>query len=256
MTRVHGDKPPSLNPGIRRKIALALSGHRMINTNDRILVGLSGGKDSMLLLSALDELRRTSPLEFDLAAVTVDITGGDGDFETLSAFCRNLLIPHEFIHYPVLDIIRDRNERSPCSLCSNLRNGILLGYASDKGYDAVALGHNLDDAVETVLLNLFLAGRFKCFLPRSWRSRKKIWVIRPLVYVSEDAISGEISRLGLSVTGWKCPYDENTKREEIKKLLASLEPRFPALKSQILHALLHLKRNDVWGVEDEDPHKS
>ncbi len=223
----------------------------MIQKGDRILVGLSGGKDSLLLLSALAELQQKSPLEFGLAAATIDITGHGSGFQKLSEHCATFGIPHEILGYPILDIIRDREERSPCSLCANLRNGILFGQAAEKGYSSVALGHNLDDAVETVLLNLFLAGRFKCFSPRSWRSRKKIWAIRPLVYLSEDAISQEALRLGLPVTGKKCPYDGNTRRQEMKDLLDFLEPRFPSLKSQILHALLHVKKNDVWGLEEE-----
>ncbi|MGC9372972.1 MAG: tRNA 2-thiocytidine biosynthesis TtcA family protein [Thermovirgaceae bacterium] len=242
---------PPVSPGIRRKIAKALAAHGMIQKRERILVGLSGGKDSLLLVSALGELQRTGPLEFDLAALTIDITGHRSGFEKLSEYCTSSGIPHEILAYPILDIIRDREERSPCSLCANLRNGILFGHAAEKGYSSVALGHNLDDAVETVLMNLFLAGRFKCFSPRSWRSRKKIWAIRPLVYLSEDAISQEARRLSLPVTEKKCPYDGNTRRQEMKNLLDFLEPRFPSLKSQILHALLHVKKSDIWGLEEE-----
>lgn len=241
----------TLSPGIRRKIAKALSAHGMIQKGDRILVGLSGGKDSLLLLSALRELQQTGPLEFGLAAATIDITGGGSGFEKLSEYCAGLGLPYEILGYPILDIIHDREERSPCSLCANLRNGILFGHAAEKGYNSVALGHNLDDVVETVLLNLFLAGRFKCFAPRSWRSRKKIWAIRPLVYLSEDAISQEARRLSLPVAEKKCPYDGNTRRQEMKGLLDLLEPRFPSLKSQIFHALLHVKKDDIWGLEEE-----
>jgi tRNA(Ile)-lysidine synthase TilS/MesJ len=241
----------SVSPGIRRKITKALSVHGMIQEGDRILVGLSGGKDSLLLVSALKELQKSGPLKFDLAAATIDITGKGTGFERLSEFCRENDVDFDVLSYPILDIIRDRRERSPCSLCANLRNGILFGHAAEKGFDTVALGHNLDDAVETVLLNLFLAGRFKCFRPRSWRSRKSIWVIRPFVYLSEDAIAKETARLFLPVTKWKCPHDKNTQREEMKQLVASLEPRFPALKSQILHALIHFRKTDVWGLEEE-----
>jgi len=242
---------PRVSPGIRRKIAKALASHGMIQRGDRILVGLSGGKDSLLLVSALRELQQTGPLEFDLAALTIDITGHGSGFEKVSEYCTSFGIRHEILGYPILDIIRDREERSPCSLCANLRNGILFGHAAEKGYSCVALGHHLDDVVETVFLNLFLAGRFKCFAPRSWRSRKKIWAIRPLVYLSEDTISQEARRLGLPVTENKCPFDGNTRRQEMKNLLASLEPRFPSLKSQILHALLHVKKSDIWGLEEE-----
>lgn len=241
----------SVSPGIRRKVTKALSVHGMIQEGNRILVGLSGGKDSLLLVSVLKELQQTGPLEFNLAAATVDITGKGTDFERLSEFCSENDIAFDVLSYPILDIIRDRKERSPCSLCANLRNGILFGHAAEKAFDTVALGHNLDDAVETVLMNLFLAGRFKCFRPRSWRSRKRIWVIRPFVYLSEDAILQEATRLFLPVTKSKCPHDKNTQREEVKRLVASLEPRFPALKSQILHALLHFRKTDVWGLEEE-----
>ncbi len=224
----------------------------MIHKGDRILVGLSGGKDSLFLVSALRELQETGPLEFDLAAVTIDISGQGKGFKKLREFCAGVGVPHEILGYPVLDIIRDREERSPCSLCANLRNGILFSHAAEKRYTSVALGHTLDDAVETVLMNLFLAGRFKCFSPCSWRSRKKVWAIRPLIYLSEDAISQESFRLGLPVTESKCPYDGNTRRQEMKELLAFLEPRFPSLKSQVLHALLYVKKSDVWGLEVDE----
>ncbi len=243
----------SISPGIRRKISKALIDHGMIEKGSRIIAGLSGGKDSLLLLTALSELRSHGNMDFDLAAVTVDITGQGVGFETLTEYCRNIGVRHELITYPILDIIREKEERSPCSLCSNLRNGILFGYAAEKAYDTVALGHNLDDVVETVIMNLFLAGRFRCFAPRSWRSRKKIWAIRPMIYVSKNAITEEASRLGLPVTASRCPWGETTKRQEMKELLGSLEPRFPALKSQILHALINVKRSDIWGFDDDTP---
>jgi len=238
-----------LNQGIRKKITKAIADYNLIETGDNILVGLSGGKDSTLLLVALSEIRKISPIKFDIAALTINIAEGEMDLTPLQKICENLGVKHECVSYPIIDIIKERNERSPCSLCAKLRNGILMDFATKNGYNKVALGHHLDDVVETVLLNLFLAGRFKCFPPLSWRSRKQIWVIRPLVYLSEEAIKFEAKRLDFSTMKWKCPHEENTQRAKMKHLITYLEPKFPALKSQVLHALTHFREQDVWRIE-------
>jgi len=240
----------NLNQGIRKKVTKAISDYNLIENGDKILVGLSGGKDSTLLLVALSEIKKISPVKFDLAALTINIAEGHMDLTPLKKICADLGIRHESISYPIIDIIKERNERSPCSLCSKLRNGILIDFATKNGYNKVALGHHLDDVVETVLLNLFLAGRFKCFPPLSWRSKKKIWVIRPLVYLSEEAIRFEARRLSFPIMKWKCPHEDETQRAKMKHLIATLEPKFPALKSQVLHALTHFREKDVWKVEE------
>lgn len=239
----------NLNPGIRKKVTRAIADYNLIENKDKVVVGLSGGKDSILLLLALSEIKKISPIKFDLTAVTINIAEKETNLSPLKTFCMDLGIPHETISYPIIEIIKERNERSPCSLCSKLRNGILIDFATKNGFNKVALGHHLDDVVETVLLNLFLAGRFKCFPPLSWRSRKQIWVIRPLVYLSEEAIRSETKRLDFPTIKWKCPHGGKTQRAKMKQLIANLEPQFPALKSQILHALTHLREQDVWKIE-------
>lgn len=161
-------------------------------------------------------------------------------------FMEELEIPLLLINHPTFSIMEEREERSPCSLCSNMRRGILAGRAREAGANVLALGHHKDDAVETVLLNLFYGGRFKCWQPTMFMSRTEIRVIRPLAYIEERRISLEAARLGLPVTSSCCPYSSDTKRLSAKNLLKEMEKEMPELKSNVIHALRNVKGNDVW----------
>lgn len=218
----------------------------MIEPGDRINVGLSGGKDSILLLLALSSLRWRSPVKYSLEASMVDITGGNADPGVVEDLCRSLDVPFRVIHSPVLEIIRMRDERSPCSFCSNMRAGALFEYAREAGSTTVAMGHNLDDAVETVLLNLFHAGKFRCFSPRSWRSRTGLWLIRPLVLLTESEIGNEVGRLGITPMPPLCPFSRESRRNRIKDLVRGLEKEIPDIRSQVLHALMNVRIEETW----------
>ena len=154
------------------------------------------------------------------------------DTSPMSRLCKSLDIPFEVLHCRVLEIIRDRNEKAPCSLCSKIRAGALFARAVENGCTAVAFGHNLDDAVETALLNLFYTGRFSCFHPRSWRDRTGLWLIRPLVFLSESEIAAEARRLGLELIPPLCPFPRDSKRAQIKNLVRTLEGEIPDIRSQ------------------------
>jgi len=218
-------------------IGEAIADSRMITRGDRITVGLSGGKDSVLLAAALAGLRKKSPVPFTVDACMIDITGGKIDTAPIKALCEGLGIDLEIIARPILDIIASRNEPSPCSFCSNMRGGILFKGAAEKGSTTVAMGHNLDDAVETAMLNLFFAGRFDSFAPRSWRSRSGLWLIRPLVYIPEKDIENEVRRLDLPTISPMCPFPKESRRERMKKLVGLLEKEIPDIRAQVLHAL-------------------
>ncbi|GAB6280299.1 MAG: tRNA 2-thiocytidine(32) synthetase TtcA [Thermovirga sp.] len=229
-------------------VGRAIRDFNMIVPGDRITVGLSGGKDSVLLLAALAGLKRKSPVDFQLDACLVDITDGKTDTILMRDLCGNLGVGFDVVPYPVLDIIRSRNEKSPCSFCANIRGGILFSRAREKGATAVAMGHHLDDAVETVLLNLFYAGRFHCFAPNSWRSRTNLRLIRPLVYLSERSIGREIGRLGVKTISPMCPFSNESQRSSIKKLVEVLEQEIPDVRSQVLHALRNVRLEDTWNT--------
>jgi tRNA 2-thiocytidine biosynthesis protein TtcA len=218
----------------------------MIVPGDSIMVGLSGGKDSVLLLLALAALKQKSPVDFRLNACLVDIADGRTDISIMKDLCEKLGIELDVAPYPLLDIIRDRDEKSPCSFCANMRSGILFSRAQEKGAAVVAIGHNLDDAVETVLLNLFYAGRFRCFTPNSWRSRTNLRLIRPLAYLPERSIAEEIKRLGAGTIPPMCPFSNDSRRNMIKKLLGTLEKEIPDVRSQVLHALRETRLEDTW----------
>ena len=231
---------------IMRFIGEAIRDYSMIGPGDRIMIGLSGGKDSQILSLALAVLRRRSPVKFGLSACLIDQTGGSMETAKVKEFMEELEIPLLLINHPTFSIMEEREERSPCSLCSNMRRGILAGRAREAGANVLALGHHKDDAVETVLLNLFYGGRFKCWQPTMFMSRTEIRVIRPLAYIEERRISLEAARLGLPVTSSCCPYSSDTKRLSAKNLLKEMEKEMPELKSNVIHALRNVKGNDVW----------
>ncbi len=231
---------------IMRFIGEAIRDYSMIGSGDRIMIGLSGGKDSLILSLGLAFLRKRSPVKFSLCACLIDQTGGTMDTSGAEAFMKDLDIPLSIIKHATYSIMEEREERSPCSLCANLRRGILAGQAGEAGANVLALGHHKDDAVETVLLNLFYGGRFKCWQPSMYMSRTEIKVIRPLAYIEERRISLEAERLKLPVTSACCRYSESSKRMSAKKILAEMEKEMPEIKSNVIHALKNVIDNDVW----------
>ncbi|MGB4209349.1 MAG: ATP-binding protein [Thermovirgaceae bacterium] len=237
---------PEISRRIASGIGKAVCTFRMIGQGDHITVGLSGGKDSSLLLLGLAWLKERSPVKYSLRATMVDITNGEFDTGPMSRLCESLDIPFEVIPCRVLEIIRKRNEKAPCSLCSKMRAGALFAKAVENGSTTVAFGHNLDDAVETVLLNLFYTGRFRCFHPKSWRDRTGLWLIRPLVFLSESEIAREVRRLGLELIPPLCPFPRDSKRDRIKNLVRTLEGEISDIRSQLLHALMSPGEENKW----------
>lgn len=242
----------SISSSVASKIGKAIGDFKMIGSGDRINVGLSGGKDSILLLVALSWLKRRSPVKFSLEASMIDITGGKANPENMERLCESLDTPFRVIPSSILEIIAMRQERSPCSFCSNMRAGALFGHARDAGSTTVAMGHNLDDAVETVLLNLFHAGKFRCFTPRSWRSRTGLWLIRPLVFLTESEIGNEVERLGILPMPPMCPFPKASRRNRMKEILGELEREIPDIRSQVLHALMNVRTGETWSSRSVD----
>ena len=224
----------------------ALDDYHMIAPGDRIAVGVSAGKDSLTLLCAMAELRRFYPIPFTLQAVTVDMGFAGGcDFSPIAALCERLEVPYTVIPTDIAKIVFElRREPSPCSLCAKLRRGALYGAAKDLGCNAVALGHHRDDAVETLMLNLFFEGRVGCFSPVTELSRTGVRLIRPLLYLPEKDIRYFAAHAGLPVIPSPCPADGNTEREEMKRLLGELERRHRGLRHRILGAM---QRGDISG---------
>ena len=216
----------------------AVDDYNMIEEGDKIAVGVSGGKDSLALLSALARLRLFYPKKFDVVAVTVDMGFEGGDFSPIEAFCESLGVEYIVEKTEIAKIIFDvRKESNPCSLCAKMRRGSLHAAAVNAGCNKVALGHHYDDAVETFMMNLFFEGRIGCFSPKSYLSNRKITLIRPLIYAQEKDVRYFVRRQELPVLKSLCPEDHATERENMKKLLHDLERNNEGLRHRIFHAM-------------------
>lgn len=218
----------------------AVDNYKMIQSGDRIAVGVSGGKDSMLLLAGLAALRGFYPVPFELVAITLDMrfNGTDTDLSAIEAFCEKLGVPCRIRRTDIGPVIfGDRREDNPCSLCARMRRGVLHDEAKAAGCNKLALGHHRDDAVETFFLNLFEEGRLGCFSPVSYLSRKDLTMIRPLCLLTEAEVAEAVNRLGIPVVKSLCPADKHTRRQDVKELLDSLETEYPGLRTKVLGAM-------------------
>ena len=225
----------------------AVEDYGMIEAGDRICVGISGGKDSLALLVGLAGLKRFYEKPFELVALTVDM-GFDGvDYSGIEALCRELDVPYHVKRTELKTIIFDiRQEKNPCSLCAKMRRGIIHSTAKELGCNKVALGHHFDDVVETFMLNLFHEGRIGCFQPVTYLSRADITLIRPLLYMPEKDVRYFAGREQLPVVKSPCPADGHTEREEMKKLLDSMERAHKGLRHRIFGAIC---RGEVDGFQ-------
>ncbi|MDD5944201.1 MAG: tRNA 2-thiocytidine biosynthesis TtcA family protein [Clostridia bacterium] len=216
----------------------AVNDYDMIAEGDRIAVGVSGGKDSICLLVALAEMRRFYPQKFDIEAITVSLGFDGADFSDIKKLCDRLGVNYTVIDTQIGRIIFDeRHEENPCSLCAKMRKGALNNAAEELGCNKVALGHNKDDVIETFMMSLIFEGRIGCFSPVSFLEKKKLYSIRPLIYVSEYETRSYAASLDTNIVKNPCPADGNTKRQEIKELLLSLNKTYPNLNQRIFGAV-------------------
>ncbi len=214
--------------------------YNMIAPGDRIAVGVSGGKDSLVLLQVLAGLREYSDKPFTLEAITIDM-GLGMDFSPIAAFCEKLDVPYTLIPTQIGPIIFDhRKEKNPCSMCAKMRRGALNQAIVDRGIRKIALGHHYDDAVETFVMSLIYEGRISCFQPVTDLDRTGVIQIRPMLYVHEKTVENFANRMELPVLTNRCPVDKHTKREEIKQLVYNLSETYPDLKERIFGAMQRL----------------
>ena len=223
----------------------------MIQPGDKIAVGVSGGKDSLVLLYAMAKLREFYPVPFELHAVTVHPGPQEMDFSPVAALCRKLDVEYHLVQTEIFHIIFDlRKEKNPCSMCAKMRRGAMHNALKELGINKVALGHHFDDAVETFFLSLFYEGRLSCFQPVTYLDRSQVTQIRPLLYVQEREVRGAVRRLDLPIVKNPCPANGTTKREETKELLLQLEKQFPQLKKKIFGAIQRYPLYG-WSLEEE-----
>ena len=212
----------------------------MIKEGDRIAVGVSGGKDSLVLLQLMAYLRKFFNKSYSLEAITIDM-GLGMDYSGIAALCEKLDVPYHIIKTEIGPIIFEhRKEKNPCSLCSKMRRGALNQAILDMGFNKLALGHHYDDAVETFVMSLIYEGRISCFQPVTDLDRTGIIQIRPMLYIHEKTVDNFAKRMELPVTENRCPVDKTTKREEIKQLIFDLSQTYPDLKERIFGAMQRL----------------
>ena len=226
----------------------AIEHYNMIEEGDKIAVGLSGGKDSITLLMGLKALQRFYPKHFELVAISVNPGFEFFDSNFLREICSKIGVPYIEYKGHIKEIVFDiRKEKNPCSLCANLRRGILNTTAIEQGCNKLALGHNEDDVLETFFLNMLYAGNLSTFAPVSYMDRSKITLIRPLVYAPEKEIRKFIKRNEIKVMPKNCPMDGVSKREEIKDLLYKLTVKIPNVRANLMGAI---KRANINGWKE------
>lgn len=214
--------------------------YHMIQPGDRIALGLSGGKDSLTLLYALANLRRFYPSPFSMCAITVDLGLGNLDLEPVKRLCEDLEVPLEIVPTEIGTILFDiRKESNPCSLCAKMRKGALNARALEMGCNKIAYAHHRDDLIETALMSLLYEGHFYAFSPVTKLDRTGLWVIRPLLFVSEADVKGFANRYQLPVCKNPCPMDGHTKREYVKHLIHQIQKDNPSAKDCLFHAVIH-----------------
>lgn len=223
----------------------AIEDFNMIEDGDKIAIGLSGGKDSISMLMGFKALQRFYPKKFDIIAVSVNPGFEYFDSNLLRKTCENLDVPffEEISH--IKEIVFDiRNEKNPCSLCANLRRGILNSVAIRESCNKIALGHNEDDVLETFLLNLFYTGSISTFAPVSYMDRSKITLIRPLIYAPEKELKNFVKRNNITIMQKSCPMDGVSKREDMKKMIKDLKVDIPHIRANLYGAI---RRSNIKG---------
>ena len=219
----------------------------MIAPGDRVAVGVSGGKDSLLLLYAMALYRRFCPHPFELIAITLTMGMEPFDLSGVRALCERLEVPYTVRETQIGKVIfEERKEKNPCSLCAKMRRGALSDLCRELGANKVALGHHRDDAIETLLLSMFYEGRMHTFHPVTYLSRSNLTQIRPMVYLSEKHVIHMVKELDLPVVPSPCPANGYTKREEMKELLRYICKRIPNAKEQLLSALQNEAQYGLW----------
>ena len=219
----------------------------MIENNDTVAIGLSGGKDSMALLYALQLYRNFSRSKFEISAFTVDLGFGGFNSDIIADYCKSLGIEHTMVKTQIAEIVFDaRNESNPCSLCSKLRKGALFKEIKKHGISKCAFAHHREDCLQSLLLSMLYEGRMRTFKPLTHLSRTGVDLMRPFIYLPEKEIKAAVKRHGIPFIENPCPVSGNTKRQEIKKLLGIISASSPKARDSLLTALKNSSQYSLW----------
>jgi len=225
----------------------AIEKYKLINNGDKIAVGVSGGKDSLVLLKALAEFKKFGIYNYEIIAVTIDIYSGRENYDKLKEFCNNLGVELVVEKTDIQDIVFNvRKESNPCSLCAKMRRGALNAVCNRLGFNKLALAHHMQDVVTTFFMSLFYEGRLSTMMPISYMSLSNITLIRPL-YLTEEYKIINASK-SMPILKSKCPADNNSKRKEIKELVNRLEKEIPNSKKRIENAILSPERYNLLNI--------
>lgn len=222
----------------------AVTDYNMICDNDKIAVGVSGGKDSLTLLALLKAYQRFSPNPFELTAITIDMGLKDNIYSDVARYCDSINVPYLIEKTDIGEIIFQKTPDNPCSLCSKMRRGALNTKMLEIGYNKLALGHHSDDVVETFLLSFCYEGRLSTFAPLSYLSRTGISVIRPMIYIDEKDIAAYAKELPVVFN--PCPADKHTQRQYMKELIKTIQKDIPFCKDRFASAIMHPERYNLW----------
>ena len=229
------------------RMRAAMERYDMIAPGDRVAVGVSGGKDSLALLKGLAELRRFYPAPFEVVALTADpgFFGKEADYSAVQELCDELGVEYIIRRTELYKVIFEtRKESNPCSLCARMRRGILHDMTKAAGCNKLALGHHMDDAAETFMMNLLAGGTIGSFRPVTYLSRKDLTVIRPMIFATEKEVAAAARRENLPVVKSPCPMDKTSERQKVKELIAALEKDYPNLRGKITGAM---QRGNITG---------
>ena len=231
---------------ILKTMISACKKYNLIENNDKVAVGLSGGKDSISMLNLLLDYKKYSDIDFELEAISVDMFNGNGDLSALIEFCEKNKIKLHIEKTQIFDVIFNiRKEKNPCSLCAKMRNGVLHNKAKKLGCNKVALGHHADDLIETFFLSMLYENRLSIFKPSSYLDRTDITIIRPMISLFEYQLIDYHKSNSLPLINNPCPADKNTKRESVKKHLKQVNTIFPNSKKSIYEAIINKDRYNL-----------
>jgi len=220
------------------RLRKAVTDYNMICDGDRIAVGVSGGKDSQLLLIALNEARRFLPVRYDLMGITIDLGFSDFDRQRLISFYESIGVEYHIEKTHIAQIVFDiRKEENPCSLCANMKRGAIYNAANRLGFNKVAYAHHMDDVIETFLMAQIYEGRIHTFSPVTFLDRKQITLIRPFIYAEEKLIRATVRELGLTPIKSGCPNDGYSKRQFIKELITDLTRENRHIRANLFGAI-------------------
>lgn len=237
------------------KFTKAVKDFKLIEDGDKIAVGVSGGKDSLLLAKLFQELKRDKSKNFEVAFISMNPGFGAVDLEQFKENLEELGIPCQIFEANVWEIAFEADPESPCFLCAKMRRGVLYNKVEELGFNKLALGHHFDDLIETTLINMFYAGTTKTMIPKVKSTSGKIELIRPLIYIKEEDIISFTKRNEIKAMACGCPIESgkvDSKRKEIKELLANLEKGNPQIKQSIFNSMRNVNLDYILGYVSKD----